>query len=259
MPEPLGDPWTLPSPNVRSMLVPDPGYVLVEADLARADAQVCAWDAGCEALKRIFQSGQDIHADNARRLYGAQVPVRSLHINGMTFRDNAKRAVHLADYAGGPGTLATACSLPRSRAEYFIRWWTQEEHPAIGEWQQRYSYELTRRKLPTVYNAFGFRKLYTDRPDRLLGQALAWVCQSTVGIVINHAMLRFDRELPEAQLLLQVHDSLLFQVPTPQWPDLLPRVQECMRVTVPYPDPLIIASEVKWSPTDWGHMEKIDG
>src|SRR5215467_7986029 len=100
------DPYTLPPPNVRQMVVPDPGYVLVEADLARADAQVCAWDANCRELKEVFQRGDDIHSDNARWLYGKDINPRALHVNGMSFRDNAKRAVHLSDYAGGGWILA---------------------------------------------------------------------------------------------------------------------------------------------------------
>ena len=33
-------------PNVRKMFVPDLGYVVFDCDLAGADAQVVAWEAG---------------------------------------------------------------------------------------------------------------------------------------------------------------------------------------------------------------------
>ena len=252
----MSDPWTITLPNIRSMIVPDPGFVLVEADLARADAQVCAWDSGCEDLKAAFQRGDDIHSDNARWLYGRDINPRTGHINGMSFRDNAKRAVHLANYAGGYQTLAQSCALQEQHAASFLHWWTLTKHPAIGEWHDRKAREIRSRKTPVATNAFGFRRIYTDRTDRLLGQVLAWICQSTVSVVINKALLRFHNELPEAQLLLQVHDSVLMQIPSAHWPALAPAVTECMKVVVPYPHPLIIPSEIKWSASSWGEMEK---
>lgn len=268
------DPWVLPPPNVRSMLVPSPGYVLVEADLERADAQVCAWDAGCPSLKRIFSQGLDVHSDNARSpwMYGPNVNPRHLHFNGMTFRDNAKRAVHLADYAGGASTLASSAGISRANAEGFLRYWTKQAHPEIGAWHDKYERLLGSRKLPVIKNAFGFRRMYTDRPERLLGQALAWVCQSTVAIVINRCLLRLynDMELSgnwglqllgtfqSADTTLQVHDSVLMQVPAETAPDVFSAIHSRMQIMVPYTDPLIIPSALKWSPTSWGEMQKAE-
>jgi hypothetical protein len=57
------------------------------------------------------------------------------------------------------------------------------------------------------------------------------------------------------QLLLQVHDSLLGQVRLDQLDDaLITCLRECMAVTVPYDDALVIPSEIKWSPHHWGDM-----
>jgi len=266
------DAWTLPPPNIRSVIRPDPGYVLVEADLSGADLQVVAWDAGAEKLKRRLRNGEDIHSANARWIYGDDCPVRQLHTNGMSFRDCAKRAVHAGDYDTTPRTLATTISIPQVKAEAYLTYWCEEENPEIGEWKRRIRQLLWQRKMPVIHNAFGFRRMYTDRPDRLLGQALAWIAQSTVSLVINHALLRIDAELCEGsnwgcQLLglcqgqdsnplLQVHDSVLLQAPREVWPDIAPAVLERMAVTVPYPDPLIIPAELKWSAEHWGAMEK---
>lgn len=269
------DPWVLAPPNIRSMLVPDPGWCLVEADLSGADAQVVAWDAGSETLKRLLRANADLHTANAYHLYGRQCPPprSSVHINGMTFRDNAKRAVHLTNYAGGYRTLAQSCSVTEARATDFIRWWSRVEHPAIAEWHDRVETQLRSRKMPAIRNAFGFRRIYTDRPDRLLGQALAWIAQSTVAIVINRAMLQLDcnadllhrprcgtclacQQPGTIQLMLQVHDSVLLQVRSDLCPALFPEIISCCAVTVPYDDPLIIPVELKWSASDWGSMEK---
>lgn len=268
------DAWTLPPPNIRSMLVPDPGYVLIEADLSGADLQVVAWDAaptGRTRLKERLRAKEDIHSANARWLFGADCAVRDLHSIGMSFRDCAKRAVHAGDYDTTPRTLASAIGIPIKTAEEYLHWWCEVENPEIGAWKKRIRQSLWSRRMPVIHNAFGFRRMYTDRPDRLLGQALAWIAQSTVSLVINHALVRIDAELCEGtnwgcQLLgtfcsdihesLQVHDSILLQAPTEVWPDIAGAVLDRMTVEVPYADPLVIPSELKWSSEDWGHMQK---
>jgi hypothetical protein len=114
------DPYVLRLPNIRACFRPDPGYVLVEADLERADAQVCAWDADCQDLKHAFQTGEDIHTDNAIELYGKLPNVRALHVNGLSFRDNAKKWVHATDYAGGARTISQAISCKKIKLRALV-------------------------------------------------------------------------------------------------------------------------------------------
>ena len=251
-------------PNVRSLWLPDPGFVLVEADLARADAQVVAWDADCPSLKRIFQAGIDIHSDNARFLYGCANP-RDYIRPGTTYRDYAKNVVHATDYGANENTLSNMYEVEAARAAQFIRKWKQIDHPEINAWHQRIEWELTTRKSPTMRNAFGFRRMYAGGPASrtggLLGQALAWIAQSTVSVAINKAMLRVYQALPDSdvQLLMQIHDSLLMQVRAELCPDIFPVILDLMRIEIPYPDPLVIPLELKWSASNWGHMEKWNG
>src|SRR5215472_7307379 len=253
----MPDIWTLPPPNIRSMVIPDPGYLFVEADLAGADAQVVAWDANAPRLKAALRSGVDLHSANAQWLYGDGLDYRRhIHVNGMSLRDNAKRAVHAGNYGAGARTLSASISVPLATAEGFLHWWRAVEHPEIGQWHRRVDQTLRSRRMPTIRNAFGFRRIYTDLPDRLLGQALAWIAQSTVGLVINHAMLAVEAALPQLQLLAQVHDSLLWKCPLAEWPSIAPAILHACAITVPYPDPLVIPVELKYSQQSWGEMQK---
>src|SRR5258706_3579007 len=122
----IHDDLSLHLANIRACVVPDEVYALVEADLARADAQVAAWDAGATELKDALQHDIDLHSDNAQLLYGthfdgrrfiktADVPVRALHVNGMSFRDNAKRWVHATNFAGGARTVSSTIVLAEDR------------------------------------------------------------------------------------------------------------------------------------------------
>jgi DNA polymerase I-like protein with 3'-5' exonuclease and polymerase domains len=271
------DPYALRLPNIRACFRPDPGYVLVEADLERADAQVCAWDADCQDLKHAFQTGEDIHTDNAIELYGKLPNVRALHVNGLSFRDNAKKWVHATDYAGGARTISQAISLQEDKVKRASHWWTKIRHPEIGEWHKRIEWDLTRSRTAMVRNAFGFRRMYADpAAHNILNQALAWICQSTVAVVINKAMLNVDcaRDLIGRQrcgqclkcmyddakafnLILQIHDSLLLQVREDlMHDDFMRNLRQSMEIVVPYPDPLIIPIEIKTSESSWGEMHK---
>jgi hypothetical protein len=96
---------------------------------------------------------------------------------------------------------------------------------------------------------------YFDRPDNLLPKALAWIGQSTTAISCNKLIVKIAAALPAAEILAQTHDSVTLQLPTASVPDLLPRLTEISRVTVPYPDPLLMPCEIKMSTTSWGEME----
>src|SRR6185437_5925094 len=68
----LGDPYGFP--NIRSMFIPDPGYIWFDGDLDRADLQVVAWEADDEMLKSALRMGADIHLMNAFVLQGKDPP-----------------------------------------------------------------------------------------------------------------------------------------------------------------------------------------
>ena len=77
--------------------------------------------------------------------------------------------------------------------------------------------------------------------------------------VINMGLERIDRTLPDVQLLIQVHDSLVMQVRTTEVRDLLPEIKKALVVEVPYDDPLIIGTSTQLSDTSWGDvMDEFD-
>jgi len=226
-------------PELRYLYVPDAGYIIVDCDLDRADLQVVVWEADDPELKQVLREGVDVHTENAKTI-------------GCT-RPQAKAGVHATNYGAKPRTLATTLGITVKEAEAFQKRWF-EAHPGIKEWHQRTEEALWANRM--VANRFGYRRYYFDRVEGLLPQALAWVPQSTVGIVTNLGMLNIHKKLPEVQLLIQVHDSLVMQLPEDRIEELLPQVIDCMKVTVPYDDPLVIGVGAKISPVSWGDCEE---
>lgn len=236
-----------PLPSIRRLVRPDPDFTLIDADYERADAQFVAWEADEPELKHIFQTGLDIYVDEARWLYGPNVS-----LDPRTQRQRLKSVCHAANYGGKERTLASTAGVTTAKmAEWLRRRW-YGRFPGVPKWHK--SVERRLRFERRITNVWGFRRIYMEDPDKVLPQALAWLGQSGVAVTINKAMLNV-RAIPDIQLLLQVHDSLVAQTPTSLLSERIPRVKEAMRIIVPYTDPLIIPISIKTSNVSWGDMK----
>lgn len=233
---------------LRKMFIPDPGYVIIDADLKGADARVVAWEADDASLKELFHKGLKLHLENAKAIYGA--------CDGPDDKryQTAKNGVHAVNYGVRERTLAATLGTTIAEASGFIEKWLTA-HPGIRRWHDRVEGDLRSKK--RVKNAYGFARPYFDRIETVLPQALAWIGQSTVAITINKAMLQIEERLPFVQFLLQVHDSLVMQVPRSEYPSIVPAIREAMEVVIPYSDPLIIPASIKASDRSWGDCEEI--
>lgn len=255
----IGDPYDLP--NIRSIFIPDPGYVWIELDLQRADLFVVAYEANDTQLKEVMHKGADIHLVNSFALDQLPCPPISeliedvspehpVHKSKMKLtREFAKVWVHGTNYGGQPKTMAanTGKSLAvctRAQSVWF------KAHPGIPDWHTRVRDQVVSRRF--VSNKLGYRWYIFDRLDSVMPEAIAWGPQSTVSVVINRIWANLFKRAPWIQVLIQVHDALCMQVPLSRLSEALPIIRECSRITVPYPDPLVIPHSLWLSPHSWG-------
>lgn len=242
-------------PNVRKLIIPDDGYVMFEGDLKGADAQVVAWEAEDEDLKAAFRAGLDVHSKNAEDMWGAaftRLPEGS-HARDKKRQQN-KVAVHLTNYGGTARTLAMTQGWTTHEAETFQKRWFSL-HPGIKKnFQGKIWNELQTTR--TIYNIYGFRKTYFDRPDTCFGQALAWKPQSVVAITCNMGFFQLEEAFPCVEALLQNHDAMTWQFPERSCPPAA-EVQRCLSVKTPYDDPLYIPWDLKMGKKSWGELEKV--
>lgn len=258
----FGDPYALP--NVRSLFGPDPGMTFFDGDLDRADIQVMAWDAEEELLKAALRLGVDIHLLNAYVIDNQEPPPLEELVEGhpryadhrgprMLKREFAKVFAHATDYLGKGRTVAAATGrtvheIDRSQRNYLGR------YSGIKAWQDRIIEQVKKHRF--VENKFGYRYYIFDRiDDQVMPEAVAWIPQSTVSIVINRIWANIDANLPEAQVLMQVHDSLAGQFPTHRKAHCLARIKEEAAVVVPYDDPLVIPFGISTSEISWGDCQ----
>ena len=123
-------------------------------------------------------------------------------------------------------------------------------HPGIKKVHTRVEDQVKRFRF--VENRFGYRWYIFDRTDEILPEAVAWIPQSTVSIVINKIWHKLYTELPEVQVLLQVHDSLAGQYPSHRKAHCLAEMKRLSSILIPYDDPLIIPTGINTSPISWG-------
>jgi DNA polymerase I-like protein with 3'-5' exonuclease and polymerase domains len=241
-------------PNIRRIFVPDLGKVICDCDLSGADAQVVAWEANDHDLKHAFRKGLDVHNHNGAAMWKeAYIPDKRLRHH--TMRDELKRAVHGTNYGSSVRNLASTLGWSTSFASAFQERWFQL-HPSIYDWHKRINLLLATTR--TITNPFGYRRVYFDRPENCFTEALAWGPQSTVALICSRGAVQLNNTLPWVEILLQVHDSIVFQIPfTRVEPTSLRAIRNALTVTVPYPsDPLVIPWGLAISEKSWGDVSK---
>lgn len=246
-------------PPIRRLIKPDPGYIICDVDMSGADAQVVAWEAEDKDLKEAFKSGVKIHVKNYEDFWQRpflpeyKYKVQPGHL--YTPYDEMKRAVHATNYGAFPRTVAVTLQWKISEAENFQNRWFKL-HPGIRQWHKRTERELQLTR--TIRNRFGYRIVYFKPAQEVLGEALAWGPQSTVAILAAKAGVNIRKSLSWAQVLMQVHDSLVFQLPFSRFtPSNLAEIKHLIHNPVPYPDPLIIPWAISASQSSWGGCKKV--
>lgn len=228
-------------PNLRRLFIPDPGFTFFDMDLDRADLQVVVWEAEDEEMKKMLREGADIHTENAKLLFG---PNATKHQRELT-----KTFIHGTNYGGTARTMAVHCGITVSESDRHQKRWFSA-HPGIKKWQLRVEAQLRGKRC--IENRFGYKWFVFDRVDGLLGEALAWIPQSTVAITINKIWRRVYTEAPEIQVLLQTHDALGGQFPTHQATQCNEKLKTLSRIPIPYQDPLVIPVTLRTSTESWG-------
>lgn len=249
------------TPSIRRLFVPRDGYCLFEGDMKRADPQIVARESNEESLLQAFRNGADVYSDMGKWLY--DIPKLS-----QEQRQLNKNAINGINYSAQAKTMATTLHTTVEKAGKYIERWRGPSglYPGIGKWHRRIDTQLL--KTHTVRNVYGFRRFYTDRYDNLLPKALAWIASSAVSVTINRGMkhvfgpnvygLSISKEdrcdpwsgreyiaLPQIQLLLQIHDSIIGQFPAEMTDEIVPKIIERMEVEIPYEKPLVIPVTMK--------------
>ncbi len=202
--------------EIRKMFVPKDGCVLVDADYSQIELRVLAHIAEDSAMQEAFCTGADIHTATAAQVFGVDIekvtPLQRRHAKAVNFG---------IVYGISEFSLAEDIGVSRYEArEYIDNYLTNyrgvraymkqvvEDAKSIGYTQTLYG---RRRYIPELKSSnFNIR----SGAERI---ALNTPIQGTAADIIKLAMIRVEnalnREFPQAELLLQVHDELIVECP----------------------------------------------
>lgn len=240
----------IPLPNIRKLFLPDPGKTWFDLDGDSADLRIVTGESGCRAMQAYFEAKVKPYVEIAKEFY--RDPTITKHHRSYKWM---KALCHGSNYGGEPAGLSERIGLPVHDVERMQRWYFGM-CPEIKAWQEEIKRQIEQRGW--IENPFGYRLYNWDRISRkVYNDALAWTPQSTVGILINKIAVAIDEELPDVELLLQVHDSLDGQFPTHLAPacrrEIL-RIAESVEIPC-QTGPIRVPAGLKTSTKSWGDCE----
>ena len=227
--------------KIRRAFIASPGHKLVSADYSQIELRLLAEIADIPVLKQAFRDGLDIHAMTASEMFG--VPIKDMPAE---VRRRAKAINFGIIYGISAFGLANQLGIAREEASAYIKKYF-ERFPGIRAYM-----DSTRdfcRSHGYVETLFGRKCHYPDikasnASVRAFNEraAINARLQGTAADIIRRAMTKMEEALAEhklsAQMLLQVHDELIFEVPDNEVAATLPVVQHVMQ-DAPFPAVLL--------------------
>ncbi len=201
---------------IRRAFIAAEGHELLSVDYSQIELRLAAEVAGIKALVQAFHDGVDIHALTASQVFN--IPLNELPPE----RRRAAKAINFGIIYGISGFgLAKQIGITPAEANEFIRAYLDRFYE-LRDWMQA-TKEFAREHgyVETLFGRRVYIKNIRDKnPAWRAGAERAAInapLQGTAADIMKRAMIRVGPALIEAglkaQLLLQVHDELVFEVP----------------------------------------------
>src|SRR6266446_2194270 len=217
--------------KIRRAFIASPGHKLVSADYSQIELRLLAEIADIPVLKQAFRDGLDIHAMTASEMFG--VPIKDMPGE---VRRRAKAINFGIIYGISAFGLANQLGIAREESSAYIKKYF-ERFPGIRDYMDEtktfaknngYVLTLFGRKChyPDIRASNGTIRAFNERAS--INARL----QGTAADIIRRAMVRMEDALAKknlsAQMLLQVHDELIFEIPEDEVDKTLPVIKKVM-------------------------------
>jgi DNA polymerase-1 len=227
--------------KIRRAFIATPGHRLVSADYSQIELRLLAEIADIPVLKQAFRDGLDIHAMTASEMFGVAIKDMPSEV-----RRRAKAINFGIIYGISAFGLANQLGIAREEASAYIKKYF-ERFPGIRAYMDEtrdfcrangYVTTLFGRKChyPDIKASNASIRSFNERA------AINARLQGSAADIIRRAMIRMEDALAakklKAQMLLQVHDELIFEVPEEEVAATLPVVQHVMQ-DAPFPAVLL--------------------
>lgn len=201
--------------RIRQAFIAQEDYLIVSADYSQIELRIMAHLSRDKGLLAAFAAGKDIHRATAAEVFGV-----SLDSVSNEQRRSAKAINFGLIYGMSAFGLARQLNIPRKEAQQYMDLYF-ERYPGVLEYMERtriqakeqgYVETLEGRRLylPDINASNGVRRAAAERA------AINAPMQGTAADIIKRAMIAVDSwlqtEKPRVQMIMQVHDELVFEV-----------------------------------------------
>lgn len=225
--------------EIRKAFIPrDAGHVLVSADYSQIELRIVAAISGDANMIQAFKDNRDIHTATAAKVYG----VEESAVTGDMRR--AAKAVNFGIiYGQSAFGLSENLGISRSEAKtiidnYFAQYSSIKQYMDRSiNFAKEHGYVETvmgrKRWLKDIYSANFTVRGYAER------NAINMPIQGTAADMIKLAMIDVYKELQhsglKSKMILQVHDELVFDVPTAELDQVKELIKTCMERAMELP------------------------
>lgn len=230
--------------EVRKAFVPrNENFTLLSADYSQIELRLMAELSKDPGLLEAFNSGQDIHAATAAKVYN--IPLEEVNSD---MRRKAKMVNFGIIYGISAFGLSERLNIPRKEAaeiiqQYFIK------YPGIKDYMDEAIAKA--RKTGYVETMLGRRRNLRDINSANLTvrgfaerNAINAPIQGSAADMIKVAMINLHETLSrkglKTKMLLQVHDELVFDVPHDEVEIVKPIIAEKMQFAIPLSVPVVV-------------------
>ncbi len=217
--------------KIRTAFVSGKGKKLVSFDYSQIELRLAAEISSDKNFIKAFKNNEDIHASTAKEIFN----LNDSQINN-DYRRKAKAINFGILYGISPYGLAKQLDISNTEAkdyinEYFIK------YPKIKKYMdQQIDFAKTNQYVETIFKRKINIKGIADKNFAVRGfaerQAINAPIQGSAADIIKLAMIEIYKEINlkniEAEMLLQVHDELIFEVESKKYDNLVSNVKKIM-------------------------------
>jgi DNA polymerase I len=244
--------------KIRRAFIPTgEGKKFLAADYSQVELRILAHLSGDRILVEAFQTGQDIHRRTAAEVNGI-----SLAEVTPLMRDKAKAVNFGIIYGSSDYGLSQGLRISRAEAKqyidgYFDRYQGVRKYMDYITQQAREKGYVTtilnrRRYLPEINSSNHNIRSFAER------MALNTPIQGSAADIIKLAMLKIDQIINDggfsAQLLLQIHDELLFEIDENELDFFAPLIKREMEEAYTLDVPIQV--DLKWG-SNWEELKPL--
>ena len=202
--------------ELRRMFLPAEGCVLVDADYSQIELRLLAHISGDEVLQQAFRSGEDIHTATAAHIFGVAPKEVTAGMRRSAKAVNFGIVYGISAFSLSQDIGVTVAEAKAYMESYFTKYSGVKrymEEIVVKAREQGFVETLyhRRRALPELRASQFALRSFGERV------ALNMPIQGTAADLMKLAMVkvyeRLRRELPEARLVLQIHDELIVECP----------------------------------------------